>query len=493
MTSPAETNGEHVPAWKKLGLKLNRAPDSPDNTASIQSVPLNGRKRNSDAGAVSEATARPSKRLKGATLKSSTPQGNDRNELPEGPTQSPSPSSFPLDLTATSDRLGTKRKSVSFTPETKTEDGDGVKKLYNNWLNSQLAADPSFNIASANPAIRPATPPSLFNPSVSSSQPLKIAKKPKAPRESKRPKPDSAAPVPAKSPLITYLDDYHNKPSEWKFSKKRQSSLLKNLFSPPTLIPSSYDRILVSYLQGLRGQSAISLIRNMALKVRDEDQEWLSTLKGDEAGQAKREQDYQAAVQRMKESLRKGIEILEEGERDKELEERWAKRRRAEVVLWGIKHEDKPTNTGSESTSQLVNGTITADARGIHRGGNRGKRKRRTTGVPDDDSSSSDSESSSEREPKKRNATDKHVPITTSTRTNGTSHEPIKPNAQPKSKSKSKSSSGSSSASTTDNSSSSPSPSPSNTNSNSNSDLETETSSSNSSSSSGSGSDSGSE
>lgn len=481
MAPISEPISKHIPAWKKLGLKLKFAKEEPEEVnGGHKEATTNGKKRKSSSDSEfaveTAATEQPMKKLKKSKSKlrdetatvtmtgdpSSTLHGEETQSSPEATQRTPS----------------SKRKSVSFAPEVKTEDGDGVKQVYKKWLEEETANDPSFDPSKASPSLKVFTPPtvrsssppadSLGPSSTSNSKPE--AKKPKVKTKPKS-KPSATSPTSTtapENPALTYLTTHHTTASTWKFSKPHQNHLLKHLFSL-IHIPSTYDPALLSYLKGLKGTSARSRIRTQALAIREEDDKWLDT-KPEESEKmdqetfaeckARRKRDYDAAFARMKAELKAKEDEREErewelfGEKE-EWEQRIRKRRRAEVVLWGVsededvvedvvalpqhaifrRYEEPPTiqskgmggveqisgtgiakgslakkivfgddGAGNASATNETNGMngLTGTKKVESKEGVNGaqvkrkrKRKRRTTGVPDDDSSSESSSSSS--------------------------------------------------------------------------------------------------
>lgn len=446
MSPVPEPIQKHVPAWKKLGLKLKFAKEEPEVAQPSQNDRINHKKRKAPAKyeAVVEKTPveRSAKKVKKSTsreeeageavngngtsheprdenkpgkkVKQSNPNTEDSTEAVNAnrksssePTNTERPSkkadkskvkagvsrssvhgkfsstheqesSPPPTLSTTP---ASKRKSVSFTPDTKSKDGDSVKGLYKSWIANQIATDPSFDPSTVSPALRsivPSTvpppkspvPSSVIFTSTSNSEPnTKDSKKPP-----KKPKTSSGLGPSRFDPVLTYLTAHHTSPETWKFSKPHQNQILKHLFSL-NHIPSSYDTALLPYIRGLKGASARSRVREEALEVREEDKKWLAAepseiekMENETTAQcnARRLRDYEAAVARIKQTLREKEEEREE--RDWELlgekaewEERIRKRRRAEIILWDVGEEEETAEADSVALPQ--HDTFGGDAR----------------------------------------------------------------------------------------------------------------------------------
>ena len=376
----------HIPAWKKLGLKLKNAKEEPEEdfvvhlpSTIVEEKPVYNRKRKAPNEGVlgsrntdSNRAVKKSKKSK-ARETSNTDPANDISVTYKPPK---SGQNAPQMVEGTS---GSKRKSVSFTPETKEEDGDSVKQIYKTWLASQLANDPSFDTSTLSPALRSITAPKITPKTSTTSSQLTSEEKPEVPAEQtpkesfqpkkakktkkkkdkstiQKPHPDPSDPSQPTAPHLTYLTTYHTSRITWKFSKPHQNHILKNLFALRQ-IPPSYDAALLSYLTGLKGTSARQRIRAQALEIRDSDNDYLSSeippqqnseadndamdTEPDSARLSRRRREYEAQVQRIKAMLRKKEDEREDrewefcGEKE-EWEGRLKKRRRAELVLWGV-------------------------------------------------------------------------------------------------------------------------------------------------------------
>lgn len=370
MSPVFEAAPKHIPAWKKLGLKLKYAKEDVEVSHEDRDSITESKKRkpsNGDNGLsiATAATDRPTKKLKkldtredNATLTSKGVSSGDQDR-----DKSPSAAAATVATTTPS----TKRKSVAFTPETKSQDGEGVKQLYNTWLDKQVANDPTFNPSTVNPALRSVTPAtaasdtSALSLKSSSTATSTLSLQPSPQRQKKdkggkKAKPNQtsqpASPL-ADHPALTYLQTYHTAPKSWKFSKPLQNYLLKHLFSL-THIPPPYDAALKSYLRGLQG-SARARVRKEALAIREDDEKWLASEPAEDQKMdqettaqclARQKREYDSAVARIKQALREKEDEREEKEWEssgdkEEWERRVHKRRRAEIVLWGVGEDEE--------------------------------------------------------------------------------------------------------------------------------------------------------
>ncbi|KAK0517383.1 hypothetical protein JMJ35_000538 [Cladonia borealis] len=359
---------EHIPAWKKIGLKLKYAKEELGEKSVSKAIVTNFKKRKvtTESGFAIDVATTDSPTKKSKKSKSTT---GEALAIVNGTAAIATPPRIETSTTSTVETNSVKRrKSVAFTPETKTQDGESSQQLFQTWHANWVAEDPSFDPSTISPALKviaakPAdvttslqelaksSPP--FTPSISAPKEKK-AKKPKKKRIKARPSlPSQPTNNQAEHPALKYLTTYHTSRETWKFSKPHQNHLLRHLFSL-THIPSSYDTALLTYLRGLEGASARSRIRQQGLAIRTEDAEWLAsepteadTMENETHEQCieRRRREYEAAVKRVKERLRVQEDEREEkewemlGARD-EWEWKLKKRRRAEVVLWGVGEEE---------------------------------------------------------------------------------------------------------------------------------------------------------
>ena len=413
MSPPPEPILKHVPAWKKLGLKLKFAKEEPEESQPRENGTVDRKKRKTRAGEehggentqversvkkVKKSKSRveeshqdegmhkednkdsqssikePAKLLNGYNKSSNEPTKGEgsskkakKTKVKTDVSTAPNPSKHPnaqeqesAPPVTSKTTPSSKGKSVTFTPDTKTTDGDSVKNLYKTWIAKQIATDPSFNPSTLSPALKPilpsvvaspASPTPLTSASPSISDPT--SKKPQKKPKTRLPKISSGAGPSRFDTVLAYLTAHQTTPQTWKFSKAHQNQILKHLFSLRH-IPSSYDSALLTYIRGLKGTSARSRLRQDALAVRDEDEKWLSSepletekMQNETAAQcnARRRRDYEAAVARFKQTLRDKEDEREELERElsgekEEEEERFRKRKRAELVLWSVGPEE---------------------------------------------------------------------------------------------------------------------------------------------------------
>lgn len=304
MATQNDAPEQHVPAWKKLGLKLKYAQENSEPVVTNHSDIANEKKRkrasDKDPSTPDESVKNPKKKKtnveKVLESTSDAPNSDTLQPSSRGDVTSPPNQQAPSRAAAT-------RKSVSFTPDTKKTDGDSVKQ-YQTWLNSHEAKNSSFDPSAYSSAVQVTTSHTNPSPTLqtqSSSSTTKKSGKGKRSRRSKNASQQSngqgqseeAFSSTSHQSTLDYLFTYHTSDSPWKFSKTRQSHLLRHLFSPG-FIPSSYYLIaLEAYLSGLQGEGAKIRLRQAARKVQAEESSQKSESQDrDDAGAHEATEDF---------------------------------------------------------------------------------------------------------------------------------------------------------------------------------------------------------
>lgn len=407
---------KHIPAWKKLGLKLKYA----NEEFSPAAIPIGTSSTNIDEKKRKLPLEIPidtpiAKKPKKSRTKSKT--------FDKDGTTNPASSPQPLESSCSSP-ITPKRISVSFTPATKTHDGEGVKEYIKRWSASHPERAESWKAREAG-YFQSESGVEAGSDEGSAVQSKKKKKKKKSKSTTlplnpasagKTPKLATSEPIgtqPAPSKALQYLEHHQSSPSTWKFSKSRQNGLFRSLFSLIE-IPSFYDSALLAYMKGLSRTAAATVrVRKMAWDVRKGDEEWNKTKEG--------QQDrYTQAVEKMRAGLRKGnledLDMEEGGPEEvevkrKEWEEKLKKRRRAEVILFAVGDQAdpppppaptsasiatvKPTKTYLNSTNNKPQHPAAAATTTTMTPLMKPKRKRKTRTLAFSSSSSSSSESSS--------------------------------------------------------------------------------------------------
>lgn len=418
----------HVPAWKKLGLKLKYANDIPiddipiENTVSSTNVKaIVGEKKRKENGHINDNTTplRPTKKAKKALVTNVTVNGADSFATStEAESQDAAISPSPP-----------KRKSVSFTPDTKTKDGESTKELYRAYRAQQEA---SLGANTSDPKYK-ALAQTLDGGEAAR---LKKGKKDKS-RTSKKSGTSLSSTDQSHTPGLQYLIQYYADRSAWKFNKNQQTALLKYIFDPGR-VPLSYDLALQAYLSGLESTSQRKRLRAIAFEIRKFDDEFLKlgrypdpeetdketkqdsvieVVAMDQAELDRRSAQYNQALEFYKRQLKSQQITSEERQKDMTIvyQANLQRRKRAELVLSAIGESelDSPTNASSAtksvapSTPSVLATPLTPGINGYHtkepsirielpvRSAKKIRKRKRRTQISDDESSSSSSSSSS--------------------------------------------------------------------------------------------------
>ncbi|KAI9813230.1 MAG: hypothetical protein M1827_004172 [Pycnora praestabilis] len=425
MPSKVLVNGlttSHVPAWKKLGLKLKFAKDDGLREAgSLSSIeaPSKKRKLSSDGftpaniEAKSNTATKPSKIQKKSKLdlpsaiktnnlrQVSIPQSSDPDTNHSSLSQRPSTPSLK------------KQKSVTFTPDTKIEDGDSVKQLFKAWVAEKKSEKSTLRPEHVGKALKSDEHPQVTSEEIESKS--KPAKKPKTENNQRRvfattkSEGGTSADDSRVHSVVFYLQQYHFFKSEWKFNKIKQTYLLKHLLDMET-IPADNDEALGTYIAGLQGKAARARVRETAKSISKGDEETWE--EADMEDREKRKDDYNAAVNsfiaRLKGQEKSGG--LSEEDMDAKDAKRLAKRKRAERLILSLDNsEEGQEPKPPQGFTTLPNGSRVLHGEGDDVGQEPQKRmklndgstqktgrrrRKRRTGVPDDDTSNSDPSSS---------------------------------------------------------------------------------------------------
>ncbi|KAF1950540.1 hypothetical protein CC80DRAFT_496784 [Byssothecium circinans] len=175
----------------------------------------------------------------GATLIAST-----ETDFPPSPPKRNEPSSSPP---AQVDR----RKSVTFTPDTKTVDGNSASNLFKKWAQEQKTTK-EFTEAE----VAQFTPPPKVHPA--NDHPTSNAANSKATGKKKDP-----------TQYLDYLTQYHTDRPNWKFNKAKQNDVLDNALNI-FRIPDEYSDALIAYVAGLQGAAAIERLRQRCVSTIEE-------------------------------------------------------------------------------------------------------------------------------------------------------------------------------------------------------------------------------
>ncbi|KAF2753544.1 hypothetical protein EJ05DRAFT_542027 [Pseudovirgaria hyperparasitica] len=413
----------HVPAWKRLGLRLKCQSDGTGEARTCPlatSIPLDigiqsastseevlrpkpqqsteKRKRDGDISTGESSTKkkrhsdprelRKTERIKDlAREKTNTPltistEAHDNEDLKFNTSVKTKRSSLSSSIRhqvskAADARSSSPRKTVSFSADTKTDDGSSAQDLFRTWSDSQQQGEYGLTPEEIAEYLEPGSLPAKAksdSPEVVQDR-IKQKKIKKASRHLEKSSIES-------EPFLKYLHTYATDRRNWKFNKTHQTTLLKHAFNI-FRIPDDMEADILAYLAGLQGDAAKSRLRGTA-------QEIIAS---------------SAAIQdagTMSES------VVRDSAHDNALAERLIhekKRRRAEKILFTIGPEPTNPSSGSALPIQKHNSASTAVPKGtllkfddepLPPVQPRSRRKKRRTDVSSSSESSSDTSSDSD-------------------------------------------------------------------------------------------------
>lgn len=298
-----------------------------------------------------------------------------------------------------------RQKSVSFTPDTKANDGFSGQKLSKQWFAGDLGGEQQTDPTEQQPQ---------EDPSVSKKELKRLKKQARRSTDGVESRDNAGGVTPAAKPgkrevpdYVRYLEQFHKDKTNWKFNKNKQKELLKHLLNV-WRIPSEHDEALVAYIGGLQGANAQQRVLEEAeavLKRLLEKQERSEELEGMDSSISRRAA-YEAALRREIEKVERVGRSEHDAQQLLEMRREMEKAKRADAILAELLTKDlgqpaaptpasrpvaseRPTVDGESKNAKTDGGAPGTDKR-------RRKRKARTEVSSDEsssDSSSSDSDS----------------------------------------------------------------------------------------------------
>ncbi|KAI6885557.1 hypothetical protein KC363_g1929 [Hortaea werneckii] len=418
---------QHVPAWKRLGLKLKYAKDDAEPSgpapAETRHSPLGSNNKRQSTSHPDETTSKPSKKQK---VSKENGQILSEANLEDDKSRSPSQ---PKVKSASVDRKTTKgkhqtfdsededpaeddvrgrpmkashRKSVTFTADTKAHDAESDSDGEAAEEEAQSSKTPQ-----ATAPEQPASPETKL--SKKEKKRLKQQQKSSAASEGKngddrtthvkKPKHQGTA------EYVEYILQFYNDKANWKFNKNKQTELLKHLFNP-WRIPAQYDDALVAYIEGLQGARAQQRVIEDAeavLKALLEKQESDVNVESMDS-RTSRKAAYEAAVKREIEKVKQVGRSEYDEHQLLEMKREVEKAKRADAVLAALLSKEleqpatPPAPSAAPAAADSVNDGNDEEKKVSKPDQKRKKRKARTQVSTDESSSSSSDSSSSESE-----------------------------------------------------------------------------------------------
>lgn len=243
----------HVPAWRRLGLKLKNEHGKPtpkQNSAKEE-------KQLSEAVEPDTSVPeRPAKRRRfahkqetGVKRSDSSDQAESNDNGTQQSTQISEAATLPIAAAVSSTKRVKRKKSVTFTTDTKSEDGD-----------SRITID--FPEGSPFPRVKADQLSNIEAPQIKQADVLDRkankdsrdvttqVKKRKEPRDGKKPRHDTPAGKEKGALALEYLSQHQSDRESWKFNKNRDIWILSKALDVQS-IPITYCLALANYVAGL--------------------------------------------------------------------------------------------------------------------------------------------------------------------------------------------------------------------------------------------------
>ncbi|KAE8135795.1 nucleophile aminohydrolase [Aspergillus pseudotamarii] len=373
MSGEESSQPSHVPAWKKLGLKLKYAKDPLEeekkNTDKGEKREKKEKKKDSKKKKKSDAEPEPEDRKSRKNKKRRHDDDNDERDEKE----------HPATEEQEDESRRKKKKKVSFSTEVEEKEVPGRDAQSDVDMDADADAEDG-------------------------------GRKQKKQKEKKKKKKDQstagdsasdASPKIHETPILSYLSLYYKYRSAWKFQKNRETHLFKHALSLEQ-VPTQYNAALLVYLQGLKSEGAKQRLREIAEEaVKAEIEEGSSDNKEESTADESVEhvpsekENYDSALGAFRECLSQGKqdELNTTGSTEKLDDDALKKlemRQRAELVLYAVNGRlfnfQKP-----KSPAQKGKG-----AKNQNQANKKKKKKNRTAIVEISSSSESDSDSDSD-------------------------------------------------------------------------------------------------
>lgn len=360
MSSTERAPAQHVPAWKRLGLKLKQ-PAGGASAAGPASEPANG---SSGVGQPGGST--------GHKRKIDAPPSTDAS---------------PYKRFRGDDQHGAQKNGIlssSSKPKKSVKFGDTPTK---------------------NDAVSPAA--ARTNNTTPKGKPTKDTPKKDTPKKAKGPTKKQKEPAPTDlKPALEYLRQWKTSRENWKFNKNHQSTLIKHLFDKDA-IPSTDIDTFYEYLQDLKGFVRTRL-REQAMEVQMQDVSDGSAAFPDDMMDLDDKQEQYAAIladilrrkreQGPKRKFFNETQYVAESQDGEVIIRRVVKRMRAEIVMDELSDGETTDTTTTSMSSKTVtnsdnNTTIMTNGDKQPQLSNTTAKRRRKLRTNMDDSSSSESES----------------------------------------------------------------------------------------------------
>ena len=366
----------HVPAWKKLGLKLKYAKELPQEEEAPRKESMDEQDGVEGVnGEVETSEKKDKKKGKKRRLDEEEKEDKETDEKDAAPKSK-------------------KKKQVSFSADTKVRDGEEDEGSDQEAGGVSVSAEDKDG---SKPGIADQQPTSEDGDDEQSATEVKEKKKKKKEKGKKKDTASTDSSQIHETPILSYLSHYHKYRQTWKFQKNRETHLFKHVLSLEQ-VPAQYNAALLAYLQGLKSEGAKQRLCQTAEEVVKADIEnkgpaengdGEATTDEKEDGNTPNSTDYDKAVDAFKAWLLDPKEDFDydgvAGQLDADTRRKLEKRQRAELMVFAVQGK---LFTAEKPKPKEVRPKKVAPAKK--------KRKNRTTIVEISSSSESESSSSSD-------------------------------------------------------------------------------------------------
>lgn len=408
-SKPTKKEPSHVPAWKKLGLKLKYAQDDDDGD--------DGRQDSVREEEEEEKEERVKGKRKG--------KGKKDKETEK-------------EKSASKDRSSKKRKLDEGEDENGDADGEGDSsekkkkdKKKRKKVDGSTSISPSvFGVKEGDDyekMVQVSSADEKQDKGEVKDEKEDGTKKKKKEKRNKKKDSDSnlsTTTTTAKiheAPILSYLSRYHKNRSEWKFQKAKEVHLFKQILSLEH-VPAHYNAALLAYLKGLKSEGAkqrLSEAAEAAIKTDIEGKTSTNTntdnnnAEGTTNDESSQTSPYSEAIETFRKWLPDGQEDFDgdnasEKIVDDGMRKRLERRQRAELVWFAVNdcklfEIEKPKGNNAKKALKSAQG---GGGVGGQNQSNKKKRKNRTVFVEISSSSESESESGSDSDSESTSSSD---------------------------------------------------------------------------------------
>ncbi|KAF7161168.1 hypothetical protein CNMCM5623_006812 [Aspergillus felis] len=342
MSSEESAQSSHASASKKAGRKLQRVKDTPavkdgeDKEVDKKDKKTMDKKKKSKSSdgqgtedaAVTAETGEKKLKQKQKEEKSKKRRLDDENDGEEKAAAEPE---------SESQQRRKKKKRVSFSADTVMRDGEESESESRPDVKDDSKINGDIEEGQAVPATE-----ELVDADDEGEKKKKKKEKKKKKKDQSVTTAPNATTTSHESPILSYLNLYHQNRSVWKFQKNRETHLFKHILSLEH-VPAKYNAALLSYLKGLKSEAAKQRLQEVAEEVvkAEMEEDWAKEQAAETEDKAESDMTgYNKAVEAFRTRLSQGKDDFDEIETPDSLDgeglAKLQRRQRAELVLFAV-------------------------------------------------------------------------------------------------------------------------------------------------------------